>query len=69
MITETLTGRTRVRVQRRFLRRDLLVLQVEYERTGHEIDGWGGTDIINIRNWRDACVEDITSPYPTMEAK
>ena len=57
------TGRKRVRLQQRFLRSPLLVLQVELERAnrdGTACDLWRLEPDQPHRLWRDATVADLT---------
>lgn len=60
MTKTKLTGMTRHRVQNRFLRSPVLVLQVEYTVKGFEHDSYGSTRDIDYIDWRDATVEDLT---------
>ena len=60
MITTKLTGKTRCRVMNRFLRKNVLVLQVEYTVKGFKHDSYGGVNLIDDVEWRDATVEDLT---------
>ena len=61
MINTKLTGMTRYRVLNRFLRKNVLVLQVEYTVKGFEHDSYGGVHWIDDVEWRDATVEDLTA--------
>lgn len=58
-----LTGRTRVRPLSRWFRSPVLIMQVEEQRKGYVLDGWGGTNHVDCVEWRDARVEDFVSPY------
>ena len=56
-----LTKRTRVRVQRRFLRSDLVVVQVEVH--GQWIEWmYNHAEVDHGNRWRDARVEDFAVP-------
>jgi hypothetical protein len=61
MTNTKLTGVTRYRVQNRFLRSSVLVLQVEYTVKGFEHDSFCSTNDVDYIGWRDATVEDLTS--------
>lgn len=58
--TVTLTGRRRYRIQRRWFRAPLLVLQVEERRCGYTDDAHGLGRRYSSIQWRDARVEDLT---------
>lgn len=57
-----LTGRTRYRTQKRWLREPLLVLQVEEKQTRTE-NTPGGVDAFGAIVWRDAKVEDLSELF------
>lgn len=63
MVTETLTGRTRVRPLKRWFRAPLLIMQVEVHRKGTIVDSRGESDAVDFTEWRDAVVEDFHSDY------
>lgn len=50
-----LTGLRRHRIQTRWFRRPLVVLQVQY----HDVE-WFGSAFEYVVRWRDANVEDLT---------
>lgn len=56
-----LTGNTRFRIHQRWFRKPVLVLEMEWEKTGeiidHTINGW--VKYINECYWEDATVEDL----------
>lgn len=59
-IATTLTGRTRWRTERRLLKPDLTVLQVEV-RFGDGPSDWHGLPThLAGTGWRDATVDDVT---------
>lgn len=62
MITESLTGKIRYRTHTRFLRRPLLVLQVEVRYTGIR-ERMDVDREVNYTDWRDATSADLT-PTP-----
>ncbi len=58
-----LTGKTRYRTQRRFLRSDVLVLQVEY--TYMHMENMGSSvECEEYTAWRDATLSDLTEGKP-----
>jgi len=61
MTKTKLTGVTRYRVQNRFLRSPVLVLQVEYTVKGFEHVYYCSTNSVDYIGWRDATVEDLPS--------
>lgn len=63
-----LTGKWRLRAQKRLFRRPLLMLQVE--ETGQTVifDGIGG-HIQDVKGWRDARVEDLKDILDVMMEK
>lgn len=58
-MSETLTGNTRCRIQKRLFREPLLVLQVEVRREGYDSDPDGCGGYYDYTAWRDARVEDL----------
>ena len=58
-MSETLTGNTRCRSQKRLFREPLLVLQVEVRREGYDSDPDGCAGYYDYTAWRDARVEDL----------
>ena len=56
-MSETLTGNTRCRIQKRLFREPLLVLQVEVQRKGYDPDSCAGYYSYTV--WRDTKVEDL----------
>ena len=54
-----LTGRTRLRPQKRWFQKSLLVLQVEETGTRPELMG-GYVESFDFTQWRDARVEDLS---------
>jgi hypothetical protein len=54
-----LTGRTRHRALKRWLKPTLLVLQVEERTHGWHIDRYGLSQEIDRKDWRDADVRDF----------
>ena len=56
-MSETLTGNTQCRIQKRFFREPLLVLQVEVRREGYDPDSCAGYYYYTV--WRDAKAEDL----------
>ena len=56
-MSETLTGNTRCRIQKRLFREPLLVLQVEVRREGYDPDSCAGYYDYTV--WRDTKVEDL----------
>ena len=61
-VTHTKTGAKRHRVETRWFRAPLVVLQVELHAKGYSFDGpyaGMGRDV-DYKYWRDAQVEDIT---------
>ena len=56
-MSETLTGNTRCRIQKRLFREPLLVLQVEVRREGYDPDSCA--DYYDYTVWRDTKVEDL----------
>jgi hypothetical protein len=63
MIEEELTGRTGYRIQKRFLRPTLVVLQVEVRQYGYYMVNSGGrveSEDVDRTYYRDATVQDIT---------
>lgn len=65
MIRDNLTGRKRVRSQKRLLRAPVLVLQVEVRTAGYEVDSQGGGRDLDFTWWRDARIEDIGEVRPS----
>lgn len=60
MLTISLTGERRYRVQQRLFRQPIVVLQVQYRVEGYEADYNGRGSDVDYVDWRDAKVEDIT---------
>lgn len=56
-MTETLTGNTRCRIQKRLFREPLLVLQVEVRHKGYDVDRLEGH--YDYCTWRDAKATDL----------
>ena len=70
MIEEHLTGRTGYRIQPRFLRSPLVVLQVEVRQHGYYMVNMGGrveSEDVDNTFYRDATVEDITRNLETQK--
>jgi hypothetical protein len=64
-VTHTKTGAKRYRVEPRWFRTPLVVLQVEVHAEGYEVtDSYGGGMDVNHCYWRDAQVQDITEEKP-----
>tara|TARA_R110000868_G_scaffold198464_1_gene444754 strand:- start:121 stop:330 length:210 start_codon:yes stop_codon:yes gene_type:complete len=61
MITYQLTGKKRYRIETRWLKKPLIVVQVEIHRKGYEVmDSYGGmTQDFDDYIWRDARLEDL----------
>ena len=61
MITYQLTGKTRYRVETRWFKKPLLVVQVEVHRKGSEVmDSYGNWSMdFDDCIWRDARFEDL----------
>ena len=61
MITYQLTGKTRYRMESRWFKKPLIVVQVEIHRKGWEVmDSYGGmTQDFDDHIWRDARLEDL----------
>lgn len=60
-VTHTKTGAKRHRVETRWFRKPLVVLQVEMHAKGHSYTAYLGLGHnIDYKYWRDAQVEDIT---------
>lgn len=61
-MTTRRTGRSRLRLQKRWFRRALLVLQVEFEISGTNIDPYfhDSGNPYQYKDWRDARLEDLT---------
>ena len=58
-MSETLTGNTRCRIQKRLFREPLLVLQVEVRREGRAPDPASWAGYYGYTVWRDTKVEDL----------
>ena len=60
-MSETLTGNTRCRIQKRLFREPLLVLQVEVRRKGCDPDSDSDScaGYYDYTDWRDIKVEDL----------
>ena len=58
-MSETLTGNTRCRIQKRLFREPLLVLQVEVRREGYDPDPDSCGGYYGYTVWRDTKVEDL----------
>lgn len=54
-----LTGRSRVREQKRWFAQSMLVMQVEVRVTGTETDWVGGARVLDYTEWRDAQITDL----------
>jgi len=59
-ITSTPTGRTRHRVHKTLLGKELVVLQVEWRVKGSQSDYHGLSSDVNHVTWQDARLEDIS---------
>lgn len=63
--TDTLTGQVRFRVLKRFLRKTVLILEVEIKFSGTVDDSGGGRcdeRAVEGTYWRDARTEDLVFP-------
>ena len=58
-MSETFTGNTRCRIQKRLFREPLLVLQVEVRRKGYDPDLDSCAGYYDYTDWRDTKVEDL----------
>ena len=58
-MSETFTGNTRCRIQKRLFREPLLVLQVEVRREGYDPDSDSCGGYYDYTVWRDTKVEDL----------
>ena len=56
----SLTGRKRLRVQSRFLREPVLVLEVEWSGTIPQ-NLYGCVEMVDTTFWRDARIQDISA--------
>lgn len=65
MVKDKLTGRRRVRSEKRLFRAPVLVLQVEVQTAGYEVDSHGGGRDLEFTWWRDARIEDIGEVRPS----
>jgi hypothetical protein len=65
-VTHTKTGAKRHRVETRWFRKPLVVLQVEVHAKGYEVlaHPYGMGQDVDHRYWRDAQVQDITEEKP-----
>ena len=62
MISVQLTGNTRYRIQTRWFKEPLVVLQVEFHRKGYEtLDAYGYYETRDVDEyvWRDARLQDL----------
>lgn len=60
MIKRELTGRKRLRMEKRWFGESLLVLQVEVHVTGYSIEYPGTPVDVDMKLWRDATTQDVT---------